>query len=128
MIYWLNGNLVKFSHTNRMLLCQQCNGKSNTNKSTSKTPQTYSSPWGCGQTTGSTPLNIINGSLIGLCIFVQLCQKFPIGYNRTPHIKLKTPKITPKHWAISNTNYVLHPQTQTSQQPNAIQIQLANFL
>jgi len=33
-----------------------------------------------------TPLTIPNNSSIGSCIFAQLCNKAPIGYNGMPHI------------------------------------------
>jgi len=38
-IYWLNGNLIKFSHRSWIHFCQQCNGKSHTNKPISKPPK-----------------------------------------------------------------------------------------
>jgi len=116
MIYWQNGNLIKFSHTNRI-----CSFAGNAMASpilkidiNPSSPQISHSLGGCGPPcntpmTGPTPLTTSNGSSIDLHTFTQLRHKVSSGYNGMPHIN---PQNYPLLWAISSTNYLSHPRTQ----------------
>jgi len=94
-IYLPNGNLVKFSQTNRRYFCRRPNRKSNSENRKQKPPKPFlplarhGPPYNTPKSR-PTPRTTTNRRTNDSCTFAQLRCKLPIGYNRAPTFASKT--------------------------------------